>query len=139
MPTALLLKTTGEVIPLELTNENDHEIIRESVGGWFDCVRNHERRIVGYVHDEGLLIGLPANPVSSFLFDQVLAGDCVIVGSFSEAGEYDGESHELPKAYYSDIFVEMARDMGADIKLNEKLNTLLAGVDTSFTVTEWSE
>ena len=139
MPTALLLKTTGEVIPLELTNENDHEIIRESVGGWFDCVRNHERRIVGYVHDEGLLIGLPANPVSSFLFDQVLAGDCVIVGSFSEAGEYDGESHELPSHFYSGRFSEMARTMGADEALNEKLNTLLAGVDTSFTVTEWSE
>ena len=139
MPTALLLKTTGEVIPLELNNENDHILIRESVGGWFDCVRNHERRIVGYVHDEGLLIGLPANPVSSFLFDQVLAGDCVIVGSFSEAGEYDGESHELPKMFHSGRFVEMANEMGADIKLNEKLNTLLAGVDTSFTVTEWSE
>jgi hypothetical protein len=139
MPTALLLKTTGEVIPLELTNDNDHELIRESVGGWFDCVRNHERRIVGYVHDEGLLIGLPANPVSSFLFDQVLAGDCVIVGSFSEAGEYDGESHELPKMFHSGRFVEMASEMGADIKLNEKLNALLAGVDTSFTVTEWSE
>ena len=139
MPTALLLKTTGEVIPLELNNENDHILIRESVGGWFDCVRNHERRIVGYVHDEGLLIGLPANPVSSFLFDQVLAGDCVIVGSFSEAGEYDGESHELPSHFYSGRFSEMARTMGADEALNEKLNTLLAGVDTSFTVTEWSE
>lgn len=139
MPIALLLKTSGEIIPLELNNINDHEVIRDNVGGWFDCVRNHERRIVGYVHDEGLLIGLPANPVSSFLFDQILAGDCVIVGSHSEAGEYDGESHELPKAYYSDILVEMARDMGADTKLNEKLNEALAGIDTSFKVTEWTE
>jgi len=137
MPTALLLKTNGEVLPIELTNNNDHEIIHESVGGWFDCVRNHERRIVGYVHDEGLLIGLPANPVSSFLFNQVLAGDCVIVGSFSETGEYDGESHELPPAFMSNRFVEMAREMGADIELNEKLNALLANVDTSITISDW--
>lgn len=139
MPTALLLKTNGEIEPLELNNETDAELIREKIGGWFDCVRSHEKKIVGYVHDEGLIIGLPANPVATFLFDQLLAGDCVIVGSYSEKGEYDGESHELPSHFYSGRFSEMARTMGADEALNERLNAMLANVDTSFTVTEWVE
>ena len=99
MPIALLLKTTGEVIPLELTNNNDHEIIRESVGGWFDCVRNHDRRIVGYVHDEGLLLDMEPNYLASALFMREIRGNVVVVNGYNEDGEYDGESYDLPTEF----------------------------------------
>lgn len=73
------------------------EYINEAVGGWFDCVHNSELNIVGYVHDESLLLGFDINPIATALFGQVLAGTCVIVGTLDDNGVYDGDSHSVPE------------------------------------------
>lgn len=74
----------------------DHIDINTMVGGWFDAVRNDT--MVGYVHDEGLLLGLPLNPIATALFGRIIAGPCVLVGSINENGEYDGYNHDLTEA-----------------------------------------
>jgi hypothetical protein len=71
----------------------DHTTIHEQVGGWFDCARQDD--LVGYVHDEGLLIGLPLNPVATALFGRIIVGNCVVYNSVDSKGEYDGADHPL--------------------------------------------
>jgi hypothetical protein len=73
------------------------EYLNNAVGGWFDCVHNSDLEIVGYVHDEGLLLGLDINPIATALFGQVLVGTCVIVGALDANGVYDGDSHSVPE------------------------------------------
>lgn len=74
-----------------------HEVINAQVGGHFDAVRpmNRDQKFIGYVHDEGLLIGLEPNTLASALFGRFLCGPCVIVGTASESGIEDGEDHNL--------------------------------------------
>ena len=88
-PSGLLI-TPDTIIPIPL---GDHTTIHEQVGGWFDCVSTEG--IVGYVHDEGLLIGLPINPVATALFGRILVGNCVVYSSVNAKGKYDGDSHPL--------------------------------------------
>ena len=74
------------------------EFINAAVGGWFDAVHpfpNDDLNIVGYVHDEGLLLGLEPNPVASALFGRFLVGTVVVVGALNEEGQYDGDSHSV--------------------------------------------
>lgn len=73
------------------------DYLHEAVGGWFDCVHNNELEIVGYVHDEGLLLGFDINPIATALFGQVLVGTCVIVGVLDANGIYDGDNHSVPE------------------------------------------
>ena len=70
-----------------------HSEIHEMVGGWFDCVRNET--IIGYVHDTGLIDGLPINPIATALFGRILCGTCVVFGAKNEDGEYDGDDHNV--------------------------------------------
>lgn len=103
MPTALLIKAEELTVEfVETPSENALYFIQEAVGGYIDCVRGED--IVGYVNDEGLLIGLPFNPLASILFGQRLVGNVLVVGAFSEDGEYDGSDHNLPV-----WFADMAR------------------------------
>lgn len=88
-PQGLLINNTS-VTPVSL---GDHTTIHEQVGGWFDCVRNDS--LVGYVHDEGLLIGLPLNPIATALFGRIIVGNCVVYSFRNEKGEYDGDNHPL--------------------------------------------
>lgn len=85
-----LLITHNSITPIPL---GDHTTIHEQVGGWFDCVATD--RLVGYVHDEGLLIGLPLNPIATALFGRVLVGNCVVYSSLNAKGKYDGDNHPL--------------------------------------------
>lgn len=71
----------------------NHTTINEQVGGWFDCARQDD--LVGYVHDEGLLIGLPLNPIATALFGRIIVGNCVVFNSVDSKGEYDGSDHPL--------------------------------------------
>jgi hypothetical protein len=71
-----------------------HTEIHEIIGGWFDCVRTDS--LIGYVHDEGILLGLPINPIATALFGRVLCGTCVVFGAMSSTGEYDGYDHSVP-------------------------------------------
>ena len=73
------------------------DFIHSVVDGYFDCVRPNDmaRGFVGYVHDEGLLLGLEPNAMASAVFGKFLVGNCVIVGAISDTGEYDGDNHNL--------------------------------------------
>lgn len=76
----------------------DHIDINSMVGGWFDCVRSRDGAIVGYVNDTGLTDGMAPNLVASLLFARPLYGPCVVVGGLNEAGEYDGDNHDVPES-----------------------------------------
>ena len=71
--------------------------IRSMVGGWFDCVRTDDGALVGYVNDSGLTDGMAPNVMASIVFGRPLYGPCVVVGGLNEAGEYDGDNHDVPE------------------------------------------
>ena len=85
-----LLITHTSITPIPL---GDHTTIHEQVGGWFDCVTTES--LVGYVHDEGLLLGLQLNPIATALFGRIIVGNCVVYSFRNEKGEYDGDNHPL--------------------------------------------
>lgn len=96
--TALVLPTEG--LPY-LTNVNQdahgtYEFISKTIDGFFDCVYANDGKFHGYVHDEGLLIGLPINAVATALFGRVLAGPCVVFGAYNDQGVRDGNEYSVP-------------------------------------------
>lgn len=91
---AILITTEGEVQRIELPTENALPILQQSVGGLIDVVRRED--YVGYVNDEGLLIGLDLNVMASALFGQYLVGNIVLVGCLNGNGVYDGDNHDTP-------------------------------------------
>lgn len=98
-----------ETVLLGGSETNSVDEIRQYVGGHFDAVRRgcedesglHKPFIlIGYVHDEGRILGMPMNAVASVLFEQNIFGDVVLVnGTNPENGEYDGETYGLPIAF----------------------------------------
>jgi hypothetical protein len=107
MTKAIIVRTNGEVVPLELQNTNQAYLaIRDAVGGNIDAVSDD--KLCCYVHDEGLLIGLPVNVMVSHLFKRPLVGDAVLVGALNEEGEYDGENHDVPYYYRTNVFADFA-------------------------------
>lgn len=86
----------AETAPYKLkvkTGEPINELINTAVGGWFDCA--YKNNIVGYVNDTGIIDGLPINNIATALFGRILAGTCVVVGTLSLEGEYDGYNHDI--------------------------------------------
>ena len=63
-----------------------------------DVQDDGERRgvLVGYVHDEGLLLGQEMNFLATNLFKKNLVGDCVVLWGTSPNGEYDGDDYDMP-------------------------------------------
>ena len=112
--------TMGILIPCDGSEPSpisvgDYKHIQELVGGCFDVVRydmDDERfpdagdpfTAIGYVHDEGLLIGLQPNVQASLMFDRHLVGDVVVVSGTSPKGEYDGENYDVPSWFADKVF-----------------------------------
>jgi hypothetical protein len=94
MKRALVIPAEG--MPTSVMVEDTYNFIRNTVGGWFDCVR--QKSFHGYVHDTGLIDGLPFNPIASIVFGQVICGDVCLFGSFNAQGEYDGDEHHIDPA-----------------------------------------
>ena len=92
MNKALIIPAKGSPYTIMVAHP-EGDFINKTVGGWFDCVRSETFH--GYVNDEGLLIGLPLNPVASVMFGQMLAGDCIVFGTFNASGENDGYEHSI--------------------------------------------
>jgi hypothetical protein len=133
MATALLLKATGEVETTDIPTENGYLVLNELCGGWIDCVRNDD--IVGYVNDEGLLIGLAPNVIASVLFGRPLVGDVVVLGALSEEGEYDGENHDVPEQYLSDRFREVAQAFLESEEVTSLVTAIVSDIDLTPKVT----
>jgi hypothetical protein len=101
---AFVIDPEHGVLRVEVVSDDSSiaPFINGVVDGWFDSVHPmHEHElgalnIVGYVHDEGLLLGLQPNLIASALFGRVLVGRCVVVGTLNPDGEYDGDSHDVP-------------------------------------------
>lgn len=128
MTKAVIIRTSGTVEPLTLSDADSGYLeIRNAVGGYIDAVR--DERLVGYVHDEGLLIGLAPNVVASMLFERPLVGDVVLVGCRNEAGEYDGENYDVPEQFLSDEFRYLAQVLAGDEGLIDSLTKTIEAMD----------
>ena len=93
MKRALVIPAEGMPTTAMVEDNATYDFIKQGVGGWFDCVRS--KTFHGYVHDTGLIDGLPFNPIASIVFGQVICGDVVLFGSLNAKGEYDGEEHAI--------------------------------------------
>lgn len=100
--TAMLLPAGPQVQPEEILI-NDYQNIQAAVGGHFDVVRFNGQFedgkpvvLCGYVHDEGLLLGMELNYLATMLFQQPIVGPCVVTYALSPNGEYDGDDYDMP-------------------------------------------
>lgn len=133
----ILLPCDGsEPMPISV---GDYQHIQTLVGGVFDAVRNdfdpadmdHDESIVppdaqpftvvGYVHDEGLLIGLPVNAMASIVFGRELVGPCVLVSGTSPDGVYDSENHDIPEWFANAVFQGGLHDLSQALHLEAEL------------------
>lgn len=102
-PVAGALLPTGINTQIEPAIITDLKSIQDYVGGHIDAVRTEMPDgtiVVGYLHDEGLLIDLPVNWFASALFCRELRGPVVLVSGVSPTGVYDGENYDLPSNLY---------------------------------------
>lgn len=95
----IFLPAGSNVEPQQIFVE-DYKSIQSMIGGNFDVVRTDmgqpDVALVGYVHDEGLLLDLEYNFLATALFKQELHGDCVVVWGLSPNGVYDGDNYDVP-------------------------------------------
>lgn len=93
--------------------------IQEQVGGVFDAVRTSfpsekgtgEGVLVGYIHDEGLLLDLDMNWLASAVFKQEIRGNCVVVCGTNAEGEYDGDDHDVPERVADVLLTRLVVDV----------------------------
>jgi hypothetical protein len=134
------MSTIGILLPCdggepEPVSVGDYTHIQALIGGCFDVVSfnaspemigasGDEFTMVGYVHDEGMLIGLPVNAHASLLFGRELVGPVVVVSGTSPKGKYDGENHDLPEWFNEFVFSgevhEVATQMTTVAKIASK-------------------
>jgi len=97
-----LLLNAGVGASIDTVEVTDLESIQGYVGGLIDAVRqpiNDDIYVVGYVHDEGLLLDLEMNWIASALFGREIRGTVVLVNGNNDVGEYDGYNHDLPSDF----------------------------------------
>jgi hypothetical protein len=111
----ILLKAEDGSEPMPIP-VGDHTTIQQYVGGWFDCVQatykasqflletGDEFVAIGYVHDEGIILGLPLNKMATLMFRRELYGDVVVVSGTSPKGEYDGDNYDVPSWFSDHVF-----------------------------------
>jgi len=102
----------GAVIPIHV---DGLESLQKAVGGNIDAVRlavNDRIYVVGYCHDEGMLLDMDINWLASALFHQKLHGNVVLVNGYDETGIDDGESHDLPTEFMLWVATTFARKVG---------------------------
>lgn len=130
MTKAVILRTLGTVEQIDLPDEDGgYAVIRDAVGGYIDAVRADD--FIGYVHDEGLLIGLAPNVMATFLFARPIVGDVVIVGCLNERGEYDGENHDVPDVFTHPDFIETCQRLAdSEHMVNEVADLAEEAVNT---------
>ena len=123
----------GIGVEIEPVMVGEYTDIQTMVGGAFDCVtaKVAGNIIVGYVHDEGLLIGLEQNWFASALFGKNLVGPCVIVGGESPSGEYDGDNYDLPESFFQFLTTKFTEHV-AETYNEATTATIVLGLAESF-------
>jgi len=92
------LMPVGIGVEIQPVFVGEYTHIQSLVGGPFDVVTRtmaDGEIIVGYCHDEGLILDLEQNWFASAFFERDLRGPVVIVGGTSPSGEYDGDNHDI--------------------------------------------
>ena len=123
----------GIGVEIEPVMVGEYTDIQTMVGGAFDCVtaKVAGNIIVGYVHDEGLLIGLEQNWFASALFGRNLVGPCVVVAGESPSGEYDGENYDLPESFFQFLTTKFTEHV-AETYNEATTATIVLGLAESF-------
>ncbi len=93
--TALHIKTTGEVIELDLSSDTLTKL-QTAVGGWVEAIDLTER-LTMWCNEEGKIIALPHNPYAQYFWDKMfgahtdyIVGDIVLTGGVDSEGETVG-------------------------------------------------
>jgi len=150
MKSAVLLKADTATEPVTVllggTTTDTVAEIQKMVGGNFDAVRRvaadtagkvNKFTLVGYVHDEGMILNLPINPMASMLFDQHIFGDCVLVNATNpETQEDDGEDYDIPVQFADYLRESMFEEVQESVMFTKLLAksasvALSAGVVTA--------
>lgn len=91
MKKALHIKTTGEVIELDITADS-LTTLQTAVGGWVQAIDLTDTMTM-WCNEEGKLISLPHNPFAQLLWDisfgahtDYIVGDVVITGGTDSEG-----------------------------------------------------
>lgn len=120
----LLLPAGARVNPEPILVE-DYKSIQRIVGGAFDAVRtdmgHDEVALVGYVHDEGMLLNLPYNYIATALFKQNIFGDCVLVWGLDENGIYDGDNHDIPEFMVEFLSEELMQHVAESYNISAEI------------------
>ena len=124
-----VLLRAGENVEPEEVFVGDLASIQGMVGGTIDAVRAEydDLVIVGYCHDEGLLLDLPMNWMASALFTRELRGDVVLVSGKSPSGNYDGENYDVPPPFVrwlrTDFIMRVAESYNMSQTITEALSS----------------
>lgn len=131
MTKALLLKTDGTHRRVDLPEQETYMTIRNLVAkdDGFDVVHDREKRIRGYIHDRGLLIGLPVNPVASLLFGINLVGDVVVTNPFNPRGLADGYDYDLDDRWFNENTLTKFKSISEDKSIIEALEEDVKNMD----------
>jgi hypothetical protein len=144
--TAILFRAGGddtgidiEPLPVAVSSLAD---LQRFVGGYVDAVREtfnpsqlfeeddipseaREFVGVGYVHDEGIILGLPVNRLASIVFGRELYGDVVMVSGTSPDDEYDGENYDVPSWFADAVHNGSLQESVEQIELIASVTTAL--------------
>ena len=100
---AITLNTEGEAKEVELVEgESQLDKLQEAVGGWVQAV-DFTPNLTIWVNEEGKLIGLPINPMATFLWEKYfgltdfICGNVIFTGGTGEEGETLGLNEETAK------------------------------------------
>lgn len=127
MAQALIIKPTGEVEPVTIPDTDSYRVLNELCEGLLDCVYTDE--LVGYVNDEGLLIGLAPNALASLIFNRPIVGNVVLVGALNDEGECDGENHDIPEQYDPATLSLLSHALVSDEDIMDSLRGAIADID----------
>jgi hypothetical protein len=96
MKSAIVIKTSGEILHLDLKASDELEALQSAVGGWIEAVDLAED-LTMWVNEEGKIKGLDLNSIATALFDKhfknsfdVIVGDIVLTGGTNSKGNTVG-------------------------------------------------
>lgn len=100
---AITLSAEGEAKEVQLPDgESQLKELQEAVGGWVQAV-DFTPNLTLWCNEEGKLIGLPINPMATFLWEKyfgltdVICGNVIFTGGTGDEGETLGLTEETAK------------------------------------------
>jgi len=100
---AITLNTEGEAKEVELVEgESQLDKLQQAVGGWVQAV-DFTPNLTLWCNEEGKLIGLPINPMATFLWEKYfgltdfICGNVIFTGGTGDEGETLGLNEETAK------------------------------------------